>query len=507
MVFLTLFVIRISLLALYGPLYRGDSYPYINFADIILGESSWLHDAALDDSPDPLTAFRVIGYPMVIAVSKLISADYFDYIIIVIQSFVSVSTAYVLFRLGTLLSLNWWTALLGAVLYSNSTILLQDLSILADSLFSNIFILVTSAIGFAWLGRSQPNCLKILALGIGFAAAVLLREATLYIAPFVAVGVLLWSRRSEGLPRQIGAVMLFLFPVVAVWQGHMTWNKYRTGEALFTTHGQYGLIMPSLAIEMTGKRVLPEDSPVLVAFRATEPVQQPEETLIKTPEHVSAAANLINFLKGPTYPDTWPRAQAVIRHMFREQGLRSPEILRLAWDVYIQTALHAPEELVQYAFSEFWPEEVFSVVDFKEGVLGVIRKHNKQLVVPLSKNFEMLMNDETISYDFKYFAYLILDMIGRLISVAIFLAAASYPLMFIKTWLFNRNMNDGHVFLLFLWFIYVPFTAMYSLIHLETRYTIAVQSFAIICGLVVLQSLLSGWTGNRHEQKRSPTQL
>lgn len=503
MVFLGLFVIRISLLALYGPLYRGDSYDYIIFADIILNESSWLHDAALDDSSVPVTAVRVIGYPVVIAISKLISADYFDYIIIVIQSFVSVSTSYVLFRLGTLLSLNWWAALLGAVLYSNSTILLQDLSILTDSLFSNIFILVISGIGFSWLGRSQPNRLKSLALGTGFAVAMLLREATLYMAPFVAVGVFLWSRRCEGLPRQIGVVMVFLFPVVAVWQGHMTWNEYRTGVAFFTTGGQNVFVMPSIAIEMTGKRVLPEGSPFLVAFRATEPVQRSEETFIKGPERASVVANLINFLKGPIYPDNWPRTKAIIAYMFREQGLRSPEMQRLGRDVYFHTAFHAPNELIRYAIAEFWPEQMFAVVDFKEGVVGVITKHAKQSTVSLSKHLDMLMKRNISSISFTHIAYLFLDLLGRLISITVFLAAACYPLLFIKVWLFSRNMNDGHVFLLFLWFIYLAFTAMYSLTHLETRYTIAVQSFAIIFGLVVLQSLLNGWARFRHEQDHS----
>ena len=131
-------------------------------------------------------------------------------------------------------------------------------------------------------------------------------------------------------------------------------------------------------------------------------------------------------------------------------------------------------------------------------------KHDKQSIVRISKKLEMLMKSEPGSIGFTYIAYLFLDLLGRLISITVFLAAACYPLLFIKVWLFSRNMNDGHVFLLlFLWFIYLAFTAMYSLIHLETRYTIAVQSFAIIFGLVVLQSLLNGWARFRHEQDRS----
>ena len=175
-----------------GPQYSFDSRGYVDFANLILSDQSWLHDAMLHTFR-PITVFKPIGYPAIIAASKLLFGNNFDYALVLFQSMLSIFTSYFLFRIGLLLSLRWWLSLLGATFYSLSYVLFYDLSILSDSIFSNLFVLIIGVIAIGVLKGSAPGRAQMLMLGICFSVAILIRVAGLYLVPIIALGIVLWT--------------------------------------------------------------------------------------------------------------------------------------------------------------------------------------------------------------------------------------------------------------------------------------------------------------------------
>jgi len=75
--------LKLVFLGLYGPVHTPDSYGYTGFADWILNETAWRTQLDLKDFWYPPSGFRSIGYPAFIAFFKLITASYYDWLIVI----------------------------------------------------------------------------------------------------------------------------------------------------------------------------------------------------------------------------------------------------------------------------------------------------------------------------------------------------------------------------------------------------------------------------------------
>src|ERR1051326_1068419 len=89
---LLLVALKIPLLAAFGPTIAPDSRDYIDYADQILS-GAFRHVDLVNDAL-PLTLYRPIGYPAVIAAAKIAAPGHWAWAVVLFQFFVSlVATA------------------------------------------------------------------------------------------------------------------------------------------------------------------------------------------------------------------------------------------------------------------------------------------------------------------------------------------------------------------------------------------------------------------------------
>ena len=488
-----MFLLRVIFLVFTGPLYYFDSYGYVDFANLILGDKSWLHDAMLHTSYKPITAVRTIGFPAIIAASKFLFGNNFDYALVLFQSILSIFTSYLLFRLGLLLALRWWIALLGATFYSLSYILIYDLSVLTDSIFSNLFVLTSGGIAIGILNRSHPRRAQMLMLGICFSGALLLRDVGLYFVPSIALGIVLWTHQAGyRFVSQVIVVTLFILPSIAVWQGYKAWNQYRTGTPFMTTV-HYTMLLPVIAIELKGRHVIRDNSLLAKAYLATAPENATKPN--KTDKRVPAENNigeLIRWVKGRRYhKEAIKRLPAITNYIVTESGVEAPVLARLASDAFFSALFAAPDEFALYAVGEFWPDQLYPFFNVIEAPRTIINMGTNANIPTFGDRIRRL---STKGFNIQDTVWTFIEGGQRIISAVIFFAfMVGVPISAMKMWRKHKRIDRQVLVLLWFCFLYVGLTGMYSLVHLTVRYTMGVQALAILGGLTVLQ----GWIDRR----------
>src|ERR1700674_1405926 len=85
-VILAAIILRLALLAIFGPRPSYDSiYEYVPFAHLIRDGTAWLSDAGLADAAVPLTTFRMIGYPALIALLERLVGEGWPWLLVLLQ--------------------------------------------------------------------------------------------------------------------------------------------------------------------------------------------------------------------------------------------------------------------------------------------------------------------------------------------------------------------------------------------------------------------------------------
>jgi hypothetical protein len=451
-----LIAVRLVLLAVFGPIEQPDSAGYVGYADLILTERAWVRDALLDSGKAPVTAFRTIGYPAVIAAAKLIAGDAFAYAVVVLQCLVSVATTLALVVFAAALGLSPALALLAGAAQSLSLILVSDLNVLTDSLAANLTVLVLLAIAIGTLTPRTPRAAVVLGLGGLLASVMLLREATLYLAPVVAVGVALWARAGgDGIGRRLALTLLFLVPIVAVWQGCRAWNEARTGTPFVTTGVQFVGLMPTMVLADAGLPVLAPGSPVARAHAATAGVDV-----------------------GP-----FQRAVDINRHLFAREGLRAPELAQVATETWIDTWRRAPLARAGEAIGEFRMKQAFVLVAPNEAARQIVRLSTGVKLDDVSVGLKRIRAGEVVRGGL----VVAVETVQRLISATVFLAfVVGLPVLVIRGLAAGSLATSPLLVLGWLWLVSAALAGLYSLVHMELRYTLPAQAVAVPLGLWVL---------------------
>jgi len=236
------FLFKLLLLAMIGPIHSADAPSYSNFADAMIASSRWLHDADLTSGVFPITTFRIIGYPAVIAAAKLLAGAAWPYAVVGLQFAVSTGVFIAIFCLGTTLGLprNW--AVAGALAYATSLQLSLDQCLMSDSLNASMFILAV----VIFLHGETLRAWQIVSSGLLLAAAFLTRE----ILPYMMIALLpLLAIRcafATGAPRlvtRLAPCLLVCVPLAAAYQSYELWNWRRTGERFVTTTAQLNALL------------------------------------------------------------------------------------------------------------------------------------------------------------------------------------------------------------------------------------------------------------------------
>ena len=319
------FVLKVFLLVWIGPVYTDDSPTYAGFADAILRSSHWLHNADLDSAAQPLTTYRPLGYPAVIALAKLCAGQIWAYTITIVQNAVSLVAFVVIVNLGLTVGLSVGAATFAALAWAFFQ-LPYDQAIMTDSLNANFIIF---AVATFLRGSMEGRPLRFgqaAVSGILLAAAFLFRDVMSYLAISLLPLLLIRCGLTKD-ARQFLRFAPFVFvclPLAATDAAYRLWNFHRTGYYFVTTIPQTNALTATMYAARYQPKIFSGDS---VLEKHARPF----------------------FAKYD-----FPEALKINDALFKD-GYRAPEISRMAMDKYLDTWRHHPLAmltLIQITISE-----------------------------------------------------------------------------------------------------------------------------------------------------------
>ena len=199
---------NMSIEALFAP----DSNGYIAFADIILKSSEWLRYANVYDLTD-ITILRLPLYPLIIALAKQLSVNYWSSILVLFQCVLLGVSGYFLQNFAKILKISKKNVYLLLISYFTGLSLLYSFYILTDSLWISLSVIVFSNLGIFVLSKSdQKKSLMIMAFSLFFMG--FLRENAMFFA-LLLLPLLIMFLRTNKKNALIAAAVLVLSPFLS----------------------------------------------------------------------------------------------------------------------------------------------------------------------------------------------------------------------------------------------------------------------------------------------------
>lgn len=267
-------IVYVPLFILIGPLFHPDSGGYVGYADAILKDSGWLHDARVGEAAIPLLIFRTAGYPLVIAAAKLLAGQEWARALVAFQLIASLPALIAVYDLAERVLAPWRSfATAVTVLFGLTIASLYHLSILTDSLYASVFVLVSCRLLCVAWDRSDMTAAALARWGFLLGVSCWLRPAGLYFVPLLllpAAVVAMGAAGQRSWRTVAGHAAAFLVPLAIALGAYPAWNMYRTGHAVLSTVAQADFIFPVLAMMDQGAPIsLPEDNAITQAVQDT----------------------------------------------------------------------------------------------------------------------------------------------------------------------------------------------------------------------------------------------
>ena len=284
-------LVKAGFLVALGPVTLPDSSDYVLFAEAILAGGDWARELDLSEDLIPLTAFRGIGYPALIALFKVLFGGAWDWLLITLQMILSLAATALLWRLAIALTGRTWVALFAAWAHGLGLCFVLDQCILTDSLNASLIIGIAAYAGHALATARAPGLGEALCLGLVLLLAFLLREAGAVMHLALWPLVLVWAWKTGGSFRRAVAVLaVFLLPLGIGVQTYKAWNQMRTGERFITTVGQTAMYHPAVDLVRKGYPVFAEDPLLADAPFASAPLPaNPGIVFTQINRHLKAA--------------------------------------------------------------------------------------------------------------------------------------------------------------------------------------------------------------------------
>jgi hypothetical protein len=180
----------------YGAIETPDSAGYISYAEQL---RAWIlpsGTALLKEAPAPVSLYRTPGYPAAIAVMQSLFGAAWKAALVLLQIIAHAALAVTVYRTAVLLRLSKSLAIFVALLPSIGLGLVMQISLLTDAIYA---ALLGCAALWLVLATVRPTRMAPVTVGVALAGAMLLREATMFIAVGFAPAVWIASRPGSRL--------------------------------------------------------------------------------------------------------------------------------------------------------------------------------------------------------------------------------------------------------------------------------------------------------------------
>ena len=347
-------------------------------------------------------------------------------------------------------SLPW--ALLAALPYSTSMILTYDVSLLSDSLFTNLTVIVVATLAIDYATAVPAGAGRLIGLGAIFTVALLMRDAGRYILPLLMLLAAMAAYRDRPVVwPAVRAGAAFALPAVVALAAYMAWNQHRAGDTFVTTGGQ--TVYLNAVVGM---------AEWVEVFDGTTPLDQVGRELVRRFDQREALD--------------------IGRALHQRHGLGAPDIARLAFAKYRATVMRHPLAFIRYAAGELNLKLVFMLANplasFEE--LHQLAT-GKRLDGPVSQ-WRELVREFTPTGAVRLAGH----VAGRAASAVLFLAFFIAVPVIVLSAAARRRMAGEMALLAWLWLFYGSAILMHAAVYLELRYVMFAVPGAVVGGLWAL---------------------
>jgi hypothetical protein len=456
-VFAALIAAKVFLLIFFGPVLTPDSFGYSDMARTILSSNAWLQTDV------PGFSFRMIGYPAFLAGAMAIGGSTWPYLVVCIQSAISLCVAWAALRLGEELHLSRGLSRLAVAAYATSLQLLLDQCILTDSLNASFIILaIVLLVRGARAGKPLFVGTALLA-GVLVGLAFLLREfmqiLVILFLPLLVARVAISPRGMRA--RTLAAAVLVFLPPLATMEAYREWNAYRTGERFITTGAQTTALQALAKAAQSNPDILSADTPVDRAMR--------------------------RHLRFYTYGEV-----AAVGAALHEEGYRDTDIARMVTARYLLAWQERPFAMLSLVRTTISESQAKLAVRAVSATCEIIEWGGSQPQCPDYRDvYRKLFRTPSALSSAEVTAFIAITFQNTL-SIAVFAAfLIGVPIFVILAWR-RKDWPVGRTpaFLLAaFWVIYVGWDFAYVLVHFESRYMAPVIPLSVFGGLFVIHQM------------------
>lgn len=434
--------LRAWLLWQYGILNWPDSGGYIGFADFLLNVPSISDFLA---GKVPVSGFRTIGYPLVLAVMMAIAGPAWEWATVCFQIILLLWMMWWLYRLGLAIRLGMGFSAFAAGVFATSHLAFYEGSILTDAIATHLTVIAVAVILVPLVEGRLPGTMRSLAAGLLVAFVVLVREATLYLVPVLVLALVTMALARRYPAGGTARMALWLvLPPFLIWQAYLGWTEVRTGYRAMASVGQSVYLLHPLDIEKRGRRVL----------------QEP---------HLREAADATNS----SY--TYGHALEINSYLKSSFGLNEWERSELSKAAYWAAWRTAPHAMLGEAIRELRPKHAVRLADMSASFIDA--------------NVTVQMAEQSLNTKNSRWVRL-LQLPFRVFSALVFAGCVLGVPAYIFIPRLRRTAPPALDALAVCWLLFASMTGMYAMIHMEFRHILPVQGFAVFSGLAVLHHIV-----------------
>jgi hypothetical protein len=452
---LVLLALKLAVLAAFGPTIAPDSRDYVDYADQILSGAFRQLDLANDALP--LTLYRPIGYPAVIAAAKVIVPAHWAWAVVLFQFLVSLVATAMVYRLARRFGLGVWLSLGTAAAYATSLQFVVDQAIASDSLCASTFTVASCILAELALRRAPPRPLKLFVAGLLIAASFLTRD----VIAFVALGLVPLAAASaagaNGWVRRAAAMVLVFLPLIGTYVGIVEWNRSRVGAPVVTTVAQWSLLDPLVRASRYDPTFFSGDSPVAQVGRRVARNFTLDESL---------EANKI---------------------LHREYGWNAVRIAHEVTAAYVRAWIDHPAAMVRHALTFFSEAQLHQAVRPTETVRDV-------LLWNTGSDHEFARESAVRAGNGWMIPAVIVHRVCEAISTVVFAVFILItPLRLVREGVTGATAAAGG-----LWFAYLTCLGLHATVNVHARYLLPV-----LAGSIVVGAVNSAWLVARYRARRA----
>jgi hypothetical protein len=462
---------KLALLLVYGPIVMPDTGDYLTYAKTILKSTDWLHEANLAGSPLPL-AYRMIGFPAILAASLKIGGSAWPYVVIAVQFALSLCACWMVYRLAFELGLTWKAAIAAVIAFATSIQLTLDQTLMTDSIHASLVIIAICLLSEN-IGSRLPMRLARAALaGALLALAFLLRDAMQFLfVVFLPVLAARFVVTRGGALRSLATCLALLLPLMATVEAYKSWNYYRSGERFVAPIGQLTILYFLTRAAQFDPDVLSGDTTLEIVAR----------------RHVrDRDSKVLNIAYGVSY------------ELF-DRGYRATDVAKTSYALYFKNwrehpyamfmviRAHVSERLLKLAFRP---------------LTSVCQTIEWATMVKQCQDERVLMRAALSGFADEKLATPVLFVLGsceRIISIGVSLAfILGAPLMLVfGLRRLGLAVEPSVLLIAAFWAMAIGWTAAYAAVVMEERYLAPIIPFVIVSGLVVIQRMIPSFRQTR----------